>query len=83
MVIPDVIRYPEQGELARGPMEAHNTVMKPNQPLSEKLSETGGTPERGYDAWKRAKVEKGLEQSKDRGAMIPVSRILRDFGLER
>lgn len=58
-------------------------AMKPNQPLTEKLNEAGGAPERGYDAWKRAKVEKGLEQSKDRDAMIPVSRILRDFGLER
>lgn len=57
--------------------------MKPNQPLTEKLNEVGSAPERGYDAWKRAKVEKGLEQSKDRDAMIPVSRILRDFGLER
>ena len=57
--------------------------MKPNQPLSEKLNEAGGVPERGYDAWKRARIEKGLEQSKDRDAMIPVSRILRDFGLER
>lgn len=57
--------------------------MKPNQPLTEKLSEAGGAPERGYDAWKRAKIEKGLEQSKDRDAMIPVSQVLRDFGLER
>ena len=36
--------------------------MKPNQPLTEKLSEAGGTPERGYDAWKRAKIERmGME----------------------
>lgn len=59
------------------------SVMKPNKPLTEKLSEAGGAPERGYDAWKRSKVEKGLEQSKDRDAMIPVAQILRDFGLER
>ncbi len=58
-------------------------LMKPNQPLTEKLSEAGGTPERGYDAWKRAKIEKGLEQAQDRDAMIPVAQILRDFGLER
>lgn len=57
--------------------------MRTKQPLDEKLSEAVGAPERGHDAWKRAKIEKGLEQSKDRDAMIPVSRILRDFGLER
>lgn len=57
--------------------------MRPRQSLDEKLSETGGAPDRGYDAWKRAKIEKGLEQAKDREAMIPVARILRDFGLER
>ncbi|MCH4152551.1 MAG: hypothetical protein LKF30_11505 [Sphingobium sp.] len=51
--------------------------------MTEKLSEAGGTPERGYDAWKRAKIEKGLEQAQDRDAMIPVAQILRDFGLER
>lgn len=51
--------------------------------MTEKLSETGGVPERGHDAWKRAKVEKGLEQSTDRDAMIPVAQILRDFGPER
>lgn len=58
-------------------------VMKPNQPLTEKLSEAGSAPERGYDAWKRAKIEKGLQQAQDREAMIPVAQILRDFGLER
>lgn len=57
--------------------------MNPNQPLTEKLSEEGGAPERGYNAWKRAKIEKGLEQAQDRDAMIPVAQILRDFGLER
>lgn len=57
--------------------------MQPNPPLNEKLDEAGGAPERGYDAWKRAKIEKGLEQAKDRDAMIPAAQILRDFGLER
>ena len=57
--------------------------MKPHHPLGDKVSETGDTPDRGYDAWKRAKIEKGLEQAKDREAMIPVAQILCDFGLER
>lgn len=62
---------------------AHIAHMKPDRSLIEKLNDAGGAPERGYDAWKRAKIEKGLEQAKDREAMIPISGILRDFGLER
>ena len=70
-------------QLATEQVEAHIVAVKPNQTLIGKLSEAGDTPERGYTAWKRSKVEKGFEQSMDRDAMIPVSRILRDFGLER
>lgn len=65
----------------RDRMEAHSAPMKSNQPLFEKLNEVGGSPERGYDAWNSAKVEKGLKQTKDRDAMIPVSRILHGLDL--
>ncbi|WP_153810791.1 hypothetical protein [Sphingomonas sp. RIT328] len=45
------------------------------------MSETSAEP--GYAAWKRAKIERGLDQSRDRGAMIPVDQIWRDLTLER
>lgn len=77
----DVIGDREQGVLVRDRMEAHSAPMKSNQPLFEKLNEVGGSPERGYDAWNSAKVEKGLKQTKDRDAMIPVSRILHGLDL--
>jgi len=34
---------------------------------------------RGYDGWKRAKVERGLAQARDRSAMIPADEVLRGF----
>ena len=40
-------------------------------------------PERGYAEWKRAKVERGLAQARDRNAMIPIDEVLREFGLKR
>jgi len=48
-----------------------------------KVAVDGGDTERGYEAWKRAKVERGLAQSRDREAMIPVDRLWRDLSLER
>ena len=36
----------------------------------------------GYDAWKRAKIERGLEQSRDRSGMISVEQLWRDLKLE-
>lgn len=45
------------------------------------LGETAIEP--GYAAWKRAKIERGLEQARDRSAMIPVEQIWRDLTLER
>ncbi len=45
------------------------------------VSETPAEP--GYAAWKRAKIERGLEQSRDRAAMISVDQIWRDLTLER
>lgn len=44
---------------------------------------TGEMPEQGYATWKQAKVERGLEQSRDRSCMIPVERLWVDLGLER
>ncbi len=49
----------------------------------DRMTESGGTTARGYAGWKRAKIEAGLAQSRDRAAMIPVEQIWRDLKLER
>ena len=36
-----------------------------------------------YLAFKKAKIEKGLEQSKDRSKLIPAHKVWEDFGFER
>ena len=56
--------------------------MKPTVGPRDKVTESDAPVEPGHDAWKRAKVERGLAQAEDREAMIPVERILRDFKLE-
>lgn len=38
--------------------------------------------EAGYEAWKRAKIERGMAQSRDRPAMIPLDQVLRNLSLE-
>ncbi|WP_157035750.1 hypothetical protein [Sphingobium chungbukense] len=57
--------------------------MKTRNDLRDKLAEHGGAIECGHEAWKRAKVERGLAQAQDRSSLIPMDKILRDFGLER
>lgn len=57
--------------------------MKSRTDPQDKLAEQGNALERGYAAWKRGKIERGLAQTKDRASMIPMEQILRDFGLER
>ena len=49
----------------------------------DKLTAEGGAPDAGYAEWKQVKVEKGLAQSADRAAMIPVEQVWRDLKLER
>ena len=49
---------------------------------AEKITEEAGAVERGHAAWQRAKIERGLAQSKDRAAMIPVEQVWRDLKLE-
>jgi hypothetical protein len=53
--------------------------MEPDRDLDDKLTTDGGAMDPGYDAWFRVKVETALAQSRDRGAMIPIERVLRDF----
>ena len=43
------------------------------------IAADGGPAEPGYAAWKRAKVERGLAQSRDRTAMIPIEQVWREL----
>lgn len=45
----------------------------------DKLDAEPVVTEAGYDAWKRAKIERGLEQSRDRLTIIPVEQVLRNL----
>ena len=58
--------------------------MAPQVEARDKL-EVGddGPVDRGYDGWKRVKVERGLAQARDRSAMIPAEQVLRDLTLGR
>ena len=55
--------------------------MKSVADLHDKIDESDAPAERGYAAWKLGKIERGLAQAKDRGAMIPVEQIVADFKL--
>ena len=57
--------------------------MKPTVPPMDKLADETGIAEPGYDAWKRAKVERGLAQAKNRTAMIPAEQVLDTLKLAR
>ncbi|WP_210359359.1 hypothetical protein [Sphingomonas beigongshangi] len=39
--------------------------------------------DKGYAAWKRAKIERGLAQRRDRSAMIPADAIVAEFAAGR
>jgi hypothetical protein len=39
----------------------------------------GAANEQDYTAYKRAKIECGLEQSRDRSVMIPIEQVWRDL----
>lgn len=64
-------------------MGAHICVMKPTLPADDKTAENAQPVQRGYAAWKKAKIASAIEQAKDRENLIPAAQILRDFGLER
>lgn len=52
---------------------------QPEDPQHGGMSEDGA--EDGHDAFVRAKVQRGLEQSRDRAVMIPIEQVWRDFSL--
>ena len=49
---------------------------------AHKIADTDEPTARAYKAWKRDKVERGLEQAKDRAELIPADKVWRDLGLE-
>ena len=73
----------ESSRLAIPLGRAHSYCMKTRIDVQSKLNDHGGATERGHEAWKRAKIERGLAQAQDRTNLIPMEKILRDFGLER
>jgi hypothetical protein len=58
---------------------ASESSMKPAVDPRDKIKEVYAPVERGYGAWKRAKVDRGLVRVHDRSAIIPVRKILRVF----
>ncbi|MGA1799905.1 hypothetical protein VH567_14115 [Sphingomonas sp. 4RDLI-65] len=42
-------------------------------------NESGQRAERNYDAWKRAKIERGMAQARDRSKMVPIEQVLREL----
>jgi hypothetical protein len=51
-------------------------------PSAHKIADTDEPTARGHAAWTRLKIEKGLEQAKDRSTLIPAETVWRDLGLE-
>lgn len=49
---------------------------------AHKIVDTDEPVARTYKAWKRDKVERGMEQAKDRAGLIPADKVWRDLGLE-
>ncbi len=50
---------------------------------ADKIDGAEGASDCGYAAWKRAKVEHGLTEARDRRAMIPAESLLRGLGCSR
>jgi hypothetical protein len=48
-----------------------------------KVADEQSPAEKGYAAWKRTKVERGLAQAKDRDSLIAAEQVWREFDLER
>lgn len=67
------------GSLPFAPLPRHDEAMRTDVDLRDKLDGDGEAAERGHDAHVRAKVERGLAQSRDRRVMIPVDHVLRDL----
>ena len=71
------------GDLAFVRIKAYYERMKPSVPDRDKLEADGAAPEAGYPEWKRAKIERGLAESRLRESLIPIEQIWNDLKLER
>jgi hypothetical protein len=71
-----------QDRLSPPHIEAYIWDMRLATDPHDKLENADMPAERGYDAWKRVKVKRGLAQAQDRSAMIPVEQVLRDLKIE-
>lgn len=78
--------FGSEGECPGGvygtPPIAYAVAMRPTIKNDEALRADGSPPERGHDAWVRAKVEEGLRQSADRSTMLSTEQLWRDLRLE-
>ena len=52
-------------------------------PPSYKVTDGDDVSEAGYAAYKKQKIERGLEQAKHRESLIPADQVWRNLGLER
>ena len=52
-------------------------------PAVDKTEDAATRPESGYDAYKHAKVLRGLAEAQDRSKLIPSELVWKDLGLER
>lgn len=62
------------------PLAAYPGLMTTHANPDDALCETAVEP--GYAAWKRTKIELGLEQARARSAMIPTEQVWRDVTFE-
>ena len=68
--------------LCRRPLLVYANVMKSDVSFREKVSDVPGPKDEGYDAWKRAKIERALAECENRANMIPAEQVWRELGLE-
>lgn len=68
--------------LARIPALRHKGGMNAKVAIDEKIVDADGDADPSHAAWKKAKIERALQQLQDRAAMIPAEQVLRDFGFE-
>jgi hypothetical protein len=61
--------------LTRKPILRYGQSMATHVDEFEKLEADHGTVDHGYESWKRAKIELGLRQARDRSSMIPVEQV--------
>ncbi|MES2421927.1 MAG: hypothetical protein V4595_11615 [Pseudomonadota bacterium] len=46
-----------------------------------RMNDSGQRAQRDYNTWKRAKIERGMAQARDRSMMIPIEQVLRELAV--